>query len=748
MPSINEYYRAYVELSNKLEKISDFQKLNKDFDLADADNDQLSGTMIHREVDLEWVMAMEETLPYIDQAIREQRRFIQQIEEVVPIEKSRRITTESVRHLAQHTNMIGRVEGDMVTPKEILNIRREESFDIYENRFLRTLIVRASRFIENIYGVLCQVDETSFAHILLGREVTEEKKMLSIKLECDMEYLGDEKNCSMSQDVSLLTDFQRVERLRWIFADFLATPLMKNLAPLPEVRNPINRTNMLTKDPNFRETIKLWEFLDNYEKTGYSIVRDDDSVTMKAGLKKSIYDMFCLLQFVIKLNLSEKYKDTLKTYYEAELKAEAEEAKWIEQERKNEEKKRIEEAVLETEEKYKEHIAACENKTQQYQKIILSCEQKIVKMNQEREELCLENKAIKKDYEEMQKEYEKKIEYTILKAEQEKANIKKRYKNAPRRYNRKVIMALILVFMLGISLTSLVVAWFINQQETRIEDFSFLSAEATGFRLSLDSTEFDTKVEMDIPDNLSLTPVSGNGQTLYLPYVQQGMNVEDSSTRWTLVNYSSSDEDINAFFKQTIYFRAVKPGWVKLKNIDISPMEQTSSEIESDISRPISDTLFYRVDHTNGWFSKDYIVAATRVLIKSGDEGETGVKNILFIPKDKWMVNLQKDGRSVLVSADEDAESVKLEDCKFYAGSQIGLYSELSNTSIIKESKFTSDQPISRLSYSHTEGGIKYYEGSIDVYLWIEGFDNEAISALADGRMSFNMEFTYAKDAD
>ena len=65
------------------------------------------------------------------------------------IEKAKRITVESVKDLAKHTNYINEVDpktGD-VKPGKILDIRNEETFNIYENRFLYMLLCYLRDFI-------------------------------------------------------------------------------------------------------------------------------------------------------------------------------------------------------------------------------------------------------------------------------------------------------------------------------------------------------------------------------------------------------------------------------------------------------------------------------------------------------------------------------------------------------------------------------------------------------------------------
>ena len=60
--------------------------------------------------DTSWIDMVEECIPYLDNIIRNPRRFIVQEENIVPIEKAKVVTEESIRHLAQHTSMIQEVQ--------------------------------------------------------------------------------------------------------------------------------------------------------------------------------------------------------------------------------------------------------------------------------------------------------------------------------------------------------------------------------------------------------------------------------------------------------------------------------------------------------------------------------------------------------------------------------------------------------------------------------------------------------------
>ena len=84
------------------------------------------------EADFTWLDIMEDTIMYLDNILRNPNRFIVNEEEIVKVEQARRITVESIKHLAKHTNFIQEIEdnGD-VKPSKILNINKDESYNTY-----------------------------------------------------------------------------------------------------------------------------------------------------------------------------------------------------------------------------------------------------------------------------------------------------------------------------------------------------------------------------------------------------------------------------------------------------------------------------------------------------------------------------------------------------------------------------------------------------------------------------------------
>ena len=101
------------------------------------------------EFDYSWLEKIEETITDLDTIIRNPKKFIVQEEEVVSVEKAKKFTIESIKHLATHTNLIqdfDEVKGT-ITPSKVLNINKEESYDMYENRFIYSLLVNLQMFV-------------------------------------------------------------------------------------------------------------------------------------------------------------------------------------------------------------------------------------------------------------------------------------------------------------------------------------------------------------------------------------------------------------------------------------------------------------------------------------------------------------------------------------------------------------------------------------------------------------------------
>lgn len=319
MADFSKYYRAYMYMQELLKNDFTYNYINEGFKDGDKGNDSLDGKTNEKVIDMDWVVAIEETLPYIQKAIDEQRRFIKQVENVVRIELARKVGPESVKHLSQHTNFIAKVDDDgMVTPNKILTTEREESFAIYENRVLMTLIRKALIFVDDKYSKMKDVPNDSYNRIQMERHVNFNDK----KIDFSINYVNESHDKLADDldvlDVSELSDFDRIRRIRTTLNEFLNTQLMREIAKEPEVRPPITQTNLLKKNPNFKKAMELWTFLDSYKRTGFEIVSEDYQGKMDEQVQQDVYFAMGFEHFMMSIATNPGLRNILQQKYEEE----------------------------------------------------------------------------------------------------------------------------------------------------------------------------------------------------------------------------------------------------------------------------------------------------------------------------------------------------------------------------------------------------------------------------------------------
>src|SRR5574344_2942219 len=142
-------------------------------------------------LDYSWVDVLDESIPYLDNIIRNPRSFIVSEEDIVPIEKTKKVGEESIKHLATHTQLIQDVDRDgMVKPIKLLNVFKEETIDLYENRFIYSLI-------NNLY-------------VFLRNQLTYKEEALENKNEKTLNYKGNTNynNAEIDINLSMVTKYK------------------------------------------------------------------------------------------------------------------------------------------------------------------------------------------------------------------------------------------------------------------------------------------------------------------------------------------------------------------------------------------------------------------------------------------------------------------------------------------------------------------------------------------------------------
>lgn len=300
------YLELYLEYKDYLASATTENEFYDEMDTAiksGTNSYSLFNRYFDKKIDLKWVEEIEACIIPLDNIIRVPRKFIVQEEEIVPIERARKITNESIRHLAQHTNMIAKVEGDDVTPNQILNVFREESYEVYENRFVFTLMQNLVRFIDVRYNVLFNIsDDDNMASLKMESDFTRGREKVQYKLEVSAQSAGSDVGGEAGPEGENATAFQRIERIKRIINEYAASSFMKELRNCVPVRPPIMRTNAIQKNPNFRACLKLWQFIQSYDELGYEITVKESNDMVSAEYMNELNRMAAMNYMMLKAN--------------------------------------------------------------------------------------------------------------------------------------------------------------------------------------------------------------------------------------------------------------------------------------------------------------------------------------------------------------------------------------------------------------------------------------------------------------
>lgn len=261
----------YTSFSEQMEPIQeDSRYFRYLFEMAQA-----SGTTIEQQreelvkvVDEEWISMIEDSLDAINTIIEKPRRFITTEEEVVPVSLAKKISADSVRHLSQNTQFLAPSEDGGVHPTRILNVNTVETYDLYENRFIYHLIQRLLTFVDK---------RTDVIFWSTGNEIRNRFKMHSKiddayeEIEYNVEMTVKNRQSFAENDADNMDVFMRIDRVRRLVMALRGASFCQIMNGCSAVRSPIQRTNLIMKDPNYRKCYQLWQFMERYDKVGYNI---------------------------------------------------------------------------------------------------------------------------------------------------------------------------------------------------------------------------------------------------------------------------------------------------------------------------------------------------------------------------------------------------------------------------------------------------------------------------------------------
>ena len=262
--------------------------------------------------DMTWINAIEDVIFDLGDIIKNPREVTKTEAVLVPVELARKTSSESVRHLASHTQYIKTIneDGDVI-PNKVITMANEEDIHTYENRFIATLIRRLVLFIEKRYEFIQSFPPFSDEQILYFKnDSIVNGAHVEIETKIKIQSESDTSLAEISDKY-----IERIKDIREYVLYYYSSQFMRTMKTDKDVRNPIILTNILRKNPKYRKCYELYRFIERYQQLGVSY-KVDENVAMldKAEIDELNTVMFTNYLAAQDHERTKKLKTTSRTY--------------------------------------------------------------------------------------------------------------------------------------------------------------------------------------------------------------------------------------------------------------------------------------------------------------------------------------------------------------------------------------------------------------------------------------------------
>lgn len=234
----------------------------------------------------DWIETIESYFSSLDKITRDPKSGLKYLQEVVQIEKAKKVNSDSIRHLAANTQLIKEVRGRDVVPKQILTTQAEIEYAIYENRFIKTLVDRLFDFVNRRYDLVKSNVEThnnKYFNLKSTFDIRESKINLEVDLKIqdtiDDDLLAKANHELLTRIQSLL---KRVNAIR-------VSPFMEGLKQAKPIIPPIMKTSIILKNVDYNNCYNLWLYLDKYNLLNFDVDIKEQNLTLDRYYLRNVY---------------------------------------------------------------------------------------------------------------------------------------------------------------------------------------------------------------------------------------------------------------------------------------------------------------------------------------------------------------------------------------------------------------------------------------------------------------------------
>lgn len=312
----------------------------------------------------DWIIEIEKGLVFIEKAIAEERQFIRTDGETVPIEKAKKVSRDSVEHLARHSNMITHVpkkEGDPIVPDAIYIVEKLSDYAVYENRFLYMLLYQLREFISMRLDKITKLRRTYICDFEFKKDLSSKYRNLITSNTLHEERYDNPYPLNDDRSLDLI---KRIEDIEQIVVSMLNGNLMTEVSKAPMVKPPITKTNVLKMNNNFKNALALYNFICDYKKDGYEA---EEVIKEFAPFSDEMADEFLELPMLLS-HLTSKYGNEITELLEINFQEEEDRLKRLEAQKLLDQIARLKKKIIETGQGYEEYMLALEKRNKYLEK--------------------------------------------------------------------------------------------------------------------------------------------------------------------------------------------------------------------------------------------------------------------------------------------------------------------------------------------------------------------------------------------
>lgn len=260
---------------------------------------QFSNRKLVKTVDLEWVDAIDEALPAFQNIIASPRNMIKEEELIVNVANARKADSETVRHLAQHGSLVEDYDeqsGD-VRPGRLMQRYREDTIGLYENRLVFTTMEIAHHFVKIRHDALFEAMSDEFGAKL---KVQSDMNSATEHVHMDSYVHIREIDSALETDKKNGDVFSEISRMYRVLSVFMNSPFAIKMAKQARVKGAVTKTNVLKRNKDYSQILKLFEFLREYDDVGYTIRVVEQNPVISERLRQDIYHNLLFQYLVLK----------------------------------------------------------------------------------------------------------------------------------------------------------------------------------------------------------------------------------------------------------------------------------------------------------------------------------------------------------------------------------------------------------------------------------------------------------------